>query len=88
MQVLDIAAAGLYDTVARARDRRERQGLGTGAEPGAALTKRLADQPQANIAVVKRPFDDPVPDDAPKLDLVTIVNNYTTFRTFRSTARR
>jgi predicted methyltransferase len=44
--------------------------------PGAALTKRLADQPQANIVVVKRPFDDPVPDDAPKLDLVTIVNNY------------
>jgi len=77
MQVLDIAAGGGYTTQLLA--------LAVGANgkvwaqaqnPGAALTKRLADQPQANIVVVKRPFDDPVPDDAPKLDLVTIVNNY------------
>lgn len=44
--------------------------------PGPALQKRLADAPQANFIVVERPFEDPVPPDAPKLDLITIVNNY------------
>ena len=47
--------------------------------PGDALTKRLADNPQANIVVVYRPFEDPVPPDAPKLDLITFVNNYHDF---------
>jgi predicted methyltransferase len=45
-------------------------------QPGDALTKRLADHPQANFIPVYQPFDDPVPPDAPKLDLVTLVNNY------------
>ena len=45
-------------------------------QPGATITKRLADQPQANIVLVPRPFEDPVPDGAPKLDLITIVLNY------------
>jgi predicted methyltransferase len=44
--------------------------------PGDALTRRLADHPQANFVPVYRPFEDPVPPDAPKLDLVTLVNNY------------
>jgi predicted methyltransferase len=44
--------------------------------PGPALTKRLADHPQANIVLITRPFDDPLPEDAPKLDLVTLVLNY------------
>jgi predicted methyltransferase len=44
--------------------------------PGDALTKRLADHPQANFVPVYRPFEDPVPPDVPKLDLVTLVNNY------------
>ena len=44
--------------------------------PGDALTKRLADHPQANFVPVYRPFEDPVPPDAPRLDLVTLVNNY------------
>ena len=47
--------------------------------PGEALTKRLADNPQPNIVVVYRPFEDPVPPDAPKLDLITFVNNYHDF---------
>jgi predicted methyltransferase len=47
--------------------------------PGDALTKRLADNPQPNIVVVYRPFEDPVPPDAPKLDLITFVNNYHDF---------
>ena len=44
--------------------------------PGPAITKRLADNPQANIVLSKRPFDDPVPEDASGLDVVTLVNNY------------
>jgi predicted methyltransferase len=44
--------------------------------PGDALTRRLADHPQPNFIPVYRPFEDPVPPDAPKLDLVTLVNNY------------
>lgn len=47
--------------------------------PGEALTKRLADHPQANIVVVYRPFADPIPPDAPKVDLITFVNNYHDF---------
>jgi len=43
---------------------------------GPSLTKRMADHPQPNLIVVERPFEDPVPPDAPPLDLITIVNNY------------
>ncbi len=45
-------------------------------QPGATLTKRMADHPQANLVVVARPFEDPVPDQGGKLDLITIVLNY------------
>lgn len=44
--------------------------------PGDALTKRLADNPQANFIPVYRSFEDPIPPDAPQLDLITLVNNY------------
>jgi predicted methyltransferase len=44
--------------------------------PGPALNERLAAHPQANLVVAKRPFEDPVPPDAPPLDLVTLVLNY------------
>lgn len=47
--------------------------------PGDALTKRLADNPQSNVVVVYRPFEDPVPPDAPKFDVITFVNNYHDF---------
>jgi predicted methyltransferase len=45
-------------------------------QPGVTLTKRLGDHPQANLVPVLRPFDDPVPEQASKLDLVTLVLNY------------
>ena len=45
-------------------------------KPGPALTERLAAHPQANLVVAARPFEDPVPPDAPPLDLVTLVLNY------------
>ena len=77
MQVLDVATGGGYTTQLLA--------LAVGPtgkvwaqtqQPGATITKRLADQPQANIALVARSFEDPVPENAPKLDLITIVLNY------------
>ena len=40
------------------------------------LTQRLADHPQANLVLVERPFDDPVPPGTPPLDLVTLILNY------------
>jgi predicted methyltransferase len=45
-------------------------------QPGAGITKRLADQPQPNFVVVARPFEDPVPPQATQLDLITIFLNY------------
>ena len=45
-------------------------------KPGAALTGRIAAHPEPNLVVVSRPFEDPVPPDAPPLDLVTLVLNY------------
>ena len=45
-------------------------------QPGATVTKRLSDNPQANFRLVARPFGNPVPEQAPPLDLITIVLNY------------
>ena len=77
MQVLDVSAGAGYTSQLLAL------AVGPGGKlwaqsprPGPTLTKRLADQPQANFIVVTRPFDDPVPAEAGKLDLITIVLNY------------
>ena len=77
MQVLDVAAGGGYTSQLLALAVGPTGKLWAQREqPGPALTKRLADQPQANFVPVYRPFEDPVPPEAPKLDLVTIVLNY------------
>ncbi|MEO6423732.1 MAG: hypothetical protein ABIR84_13945 [Candidatus Nitrotoga sp.] len=52
-----------------------------------AFIKRLADHPQSNIVPVIRPFEDPIPIDAPKLDLITNIMNYHN-STYMSAARR
>lgn len=52
-----------------------------------AFIQRLADHPQSNIVPVTRPLEDPIPDDAPKLDLITNVMNYHN-STYLSVARR
>jgi len=77
MQVLDISAGGGYTSQILAL------AVGPGGkvwaqreQPGAALTKRLTDKPQPNFIPVYRSFEDPVPPEAPKLDLVTLVLNY------------
>ena len=77
MQVLDVAAGGGYTSQLMA--------LAVGPtgmvwaqrqQPGDALTKRLSEHPQANLVVTIRPFEDPVPEGAPKLDLITLILNY------------
>ncbi len=77
MQVLDVATGGGYTTQLLALAVGPTGKVWAQAQqPGATITKRLADQPQANIVLVARSFEDPVPDNAPKLDLITIVLNY------------
>lgn len=77
MHVLDVSAGAGYTSQLLAL------AVGPGGalwaqtpKPGATLTKRLADHPQANFVVVERPFEDPVPDQAGKLDLITLILNY------------
>jgi len=47
-----------------------------GENVSAALKKRFEDPPQANVTLVARPFEDPLPENLPKLDLITIVMIY------------
>jgi len=77
MQVLDVSAGAGYTSQLLA--------LAVGPtgtvwaqrqQPGEAFTKRLSDHPQTNLVPVIRPFEDPVPDQAPKLDLITLILNY------------
>jgi predicted methyltransferase len=77
MRVLDVATGGGYTSQLLA--------LAVGPsgklwaqtpQPGARLKERLAAHPQENFIVAARPFDDPVPPEAPPLDLVTLVLNY------------
>jgi predicted methyltransferase len=77
MNVLDLASGGGYTTELLAL------AVGpTGAvwaqstKPNAGLDKRLLAHPQAWIHALVRPFDDPYPADAPRLDLITFVLNY------------
>lgn len=77
MQVLDVSAGAGYTSQLLAlavgptgRVWAQRQ------QPGEALNKRLNDHPQSNLVVVIRPFDDPVPAEAPPFDLITLVLNY------------
>lgn len=77
MNVLDVSAGGGYTTQLLA--------LAVGAKGNVwaqtpklreSFEKRLAAHPQANIHPLVRPFDDPYPSDAPRLDLITFILNY------------
>lgn len=77
MTVLDVSAGDGYTTQLLA--------LAVGAQGRVwaqtpklrpALEQRLSNHPQDNIVLAVRPFDDPVPGDAPKLDLITLIFNY------------
>ena len=77
MTVLDVGAGGGYTTQVMA--------LAVGPQgkvwaqvqkPGAVLEKRLAQPGQTNIELLTRPFEDPFPASAPRVDLVTLVLFY------------
>jgi len=77
MQVLDVAAGGGYTTQLLALVVGSKGKVwAQGPETARVLQARLANHPQANIVPVARPFEDPVPDNAPKLDLITLIMNY------------
>ena len=77
MKVLDIASGGGYTAQVLA--------LAVGptgkvwaqvAKPSAALEARLAAQPQANLEILTRPFEDLTPPELPPLDVVTLILSY------------
>ncbi len=77
MQVLDVSAGAGYTTQLMALV------VGTGGAVWAqepelrpTLKQRLSRSRHGNIVPVIRPFDTPVPDDAPKFDLITLIWNY------------
>jgi predicted methyltransferase len=77
MQVLDVSAGAGYTSQLLALAVGPSGKLwAQSPKPGPTLAKRLDDNPQANFVVVARPFEDPIPDQAPKLDLITLVLNY------------
>lgn len=77
MLVLDVATGRGYTTQLLALAVGSKGTVWAQADkPRTELGERLADHPQPNIIPVVRPYDDPVPGDAPKLDLITIVLNY------------
>lgn len=77
MQVLDVSAGFGYTSQLLALAVGPNGTVWAQAQqPGAGLVKRLAEHPQANLTAVARPFEDPVPEQAPKLDLITLVLNY------------
>jgi predicted methyltransferase len=77
MRVLDIAAGGGYTTQLLALVVGSNGTVwAQGAKSKSSLEERLANHPQANIFPVVRPFEDPIPNEASKLDLITIIMNY------------
>jgi predicted methyltransferase len=77
MNVLDVSAGGGYTSQLLALAVLPAGKLyAQTPRPGATLTQRLDAHPQDNFVLVQRPFDEPVPPRAAKLDLVTLVLNY------------
>jgi predicted methyltransferase len=77
MRVLDVAAGGGYTTQLLALAVGSKGTVwAQNTKPRQALEQRLASHPQPNIVPVMQSFEDPVPGDAPRLDLVTIIMNY------------
>jgi len=77
MRVLDVSTGGGYTSQILALAIGPTGTLYAQApNPGATVRARLTANPQANFVLVARPFEDPVPDEARDLDLVTLVLNY------------
>jgi predicted methyltransferase len=76
MRVLDIVAGGGYTSQLLALAVAPGGKVwAQSTQPNATLLERLAKQ-QPTLVLAQRPIDDPVPPDAPPLDLVTLVLNY------------
>ena len=77
MRALDVSAGDGYTTQLLALVVGD-QGMVWAQTPAMrpGFDERLKNHPQSNIIPVLQPFDDPVPKDAPPLDLVTLVFNY------------
>ena len=77
MKVLDISAGGGYSTQLLALAVGSKGTVwAQGTQSQSTLEERLAKHPQANIVPVILPFEDPVPNGAPKVDLITLIMNY------------
>ena len=77
MLVLDVATGGGYTTQLLALVVGSNGTVWAQADKlRPAFEKRLADHPQTNIIPTIRPYEDPVPNDVPKLDLITLILNY------------
>ncbi len=77
MLVLDVATGGGYTTQLLALAVGSNGTVwAQGDKLRTAFEKRLADHPQKNIVPVIQSFEDPIPNDLPKLDLITIILNY------------
>lgn len=77
MLALDIAAGGGYTSqllaLAVGHDGKV---WAQNAQSRPAIEQRLAKHPQPNMVPVVRPYEDPIPDGIPKLDLITVIMNY------------
>ena len=75
MRALDVSAGGGYTSELLARAAGPRGTVyAQSAKPSPRLLDRVKSAP--NLVVVARPLDDPVPPQAPALDLVTLMFNY------------
>jgi predicted methyltransferase len=76
MNVLDVSAGGGYTTQLLALAVGPAGSVWAQGESERGLAKRLAAHPQANVHPLLRPFNDPYPAEAPRLDLITFILNY------------
>lgn len=77
MKLLDLSAGGGYTTQLMALAVGPAGKVWAQVEQSRpALERRLAEHPQANIELLLRPFEDPFPAEAPRVDLVTLVLSY------------
>jgi len=77
MNVLDVSAGGGYTTQLLALAVGPKGSVwAQSTKANAGFDKRLLAHPQAQIHPLVRPFEDPYPAEAPRLDLITFVLNY------------
>jgi len=77
MNVMDVSAGNGYTTQLLALAVGDKGSVWAQmSKPRPGFDKRLAANPQANIHLLVRSFEDPYPADAPRLDLITFVLNY------------